>query len=567
MPLGTGMAEKTLSADGDGPHRDVPRLAQRVAVAAAIVSAIILLYPVIASPITADDRYWYLWTTASSDGSIVDLLRYSWERLSWRVDYGRVNLLTEVERRLSGLGIMEAAVATSTPIPVYQALLKLGLLGGGILTVLAFVRSLRWRASDGTLVRVSRRSLVLVGVAGTLAVAVGAQATVPGRNGWTAYPVSTYGAVISIFGSIALLLWLTRLVAERSRAMAISATVVLALLAVTTSFRYELVFPAVPIAAVALIIVPVTDQAHRAAGRRAKLVTGLAYVGTFIPVFIATRLYLAGVCADRSCYSGVQMELGADAARTAVYNFLSAIPGAGDNELLADLDQVGWADRYPVLPDWWSVLAGVLALVALWMVWWAARRREPASNEPGDTPTRPSVQQRAEARLLSVGAGLALLVALGAAVVMGLGSRSHELITGPGEPYRNIVVTWTGLAFCVVLVIVALGVIWPQRSALVAWATLAIVVGTVAALMLPGNLMALRAARITHSVTDAINWEVVKGDTTQSGETRRCELYARIDHDVVAYAREPLKTHSNTAFEIYHGQPFCSDLGQSGDSS
>jgi hypothetical protein len=533
-----------------------------------IVAAIMLVYPVIASPITADDRYWYVGSAAGSNGSFVELVGFAWERLLWHVDIGRMVLLAEIERRFVYLGIIELAVATATPITVYQALLKLGLLGGGILCVLAFVRSLRWRTPDGTLARVSRRTLVLVGVAGTLAVAVGVQATRPGHNGWIAYPVLTYGAVAFIFGSIALLLWLTRLVAERSRAMAIGAAVVLVMLALATNLSYELVFPAVPVAALALLVIPVTDRAHRAAGRRAKLVTGLAYVGTFVPVFVAARLYLASNCADQSCYSGVQVELGSAAMRATAYTFVAAIPGSSDNELLGDLDAVGWADRYPVPPDWWSVLAGLVALGALSILWWAMRTELPSSEGPGGASISRSAHRRAEAHMLVVGAALSLLAALGAAAVMGIGSRTQERITEMGDPYRNIVVTWTGLAFCLVLVVVALGLIWPQRRAVMAWIALAIAIGTLATFTLPGNLMALRAARITHTVTDAINWEVVQGDTSQSGDARRCELFERLDEQTsgyVTYAREPIKNDSNTAFEIYHGAPFCSEFSPTPD--
>jgi hypothetical protein len=149
---------------------------------------------------------------------------------------------------------------------------------------------------------------------------------------------------------------------------------------------------------------------------------------------------------------------------------------------------------------------------------------------------------------------------------MGLGQRSHELITEPGAPYRNMVTTWTGIAFCIVLVVIALGLAWPRRGAITSWATLAVAIGTVAALTLPGNLMALRAARVSHAFTDAVNWEVVMGDTTQSGEARRCELYSSIDDDVVLYARRPLKEYSMKAFEVYHGEPFCSVVAQPNES-
>lgn len=560
LPQDTAAVEQEPGTNAPRPSSR-QRIARRIALAVTVISAIILLYPVIAAPITGDDRYWYLWTAVSSDGSFVDLLGYTWERLSWRVDFGRVNLLTEIERRFAALGIMETAVATSTPIPVVQGVLKLGLLAGGVLSVLAFVRSLRWRTLTGALVRASRRSLVLVGVAGTLAMAVGAQPTIPQRNGWTAYPVNTYSAIIFIFGSIALLLWLTRLVAERSKASAtIGSVVALVLLAGATTLSYELAYVAVPVAALALVIIPLTDRAHAAAGRRAKLVTGAAYVGAFIPFVAAARLLVSDACADQRCYSGVQMELGNDAVRTSVSNVLSSIPGTSDNELLSALERIGWADRYPVSLTWWSVVIGAAVLVALSLVWWAMRRPEQVPNEPRSAASGELGRRQAETRLLLVGAGVTLLVAIGAAVVMGIGARSHiRVLENPGA-YRNIVVTWTGIAFCIALIVVALGMLWPRRGALAGWMALTIAIGTVAAVTLPANMMGLRAARVDFTVTDAINWEVVKGDTTPEGDTRRCDLYAQIDH-VQQYAREPFREFTSAAFELYHGQPFCKEIG------
>jgi hypothetical protein len=562
----TGVAEPAAAVtQPTSPEQPLPpnqrRTWRRVAIGLTIVCAVLILLPALAAPLTGDDRYWYIWTSAVSEGSLPRLLGFSWDRLPWRINVGRVNVLNEVERRGTGLGLTELSVATSTPIPVYLAFLKLMLLGGGIATVVAFVRSLRWRAADGTLVRVSRRSLTLLTVGGTLAVVIGVQAQQPDRNGWTAYPVLTYGAVISIFGSIALLLWLTRLVATGSRRITIAAVVVLALLGLITNFRYELVFAAVPVAAVALLVVPVTGNADRAAGRRAKLITGAAYFGSFVPVFIAIRLYLAHVCSQHWCYPGVRTELGPGAVRTTVYDLMSSFPGPGRNELRAELDRVGWASRYSLLPTWWSVLIGIGAIAAMLILWWALQHDRSPSSDLGNVVQRPGEQRRAEAILLAVGAGLSLLVAVGAAAVIGIGSRSQDVIVAPGIPYRNAVVTWFGLAFCLVLLVVAVGILSSMRGALLTWGALAAVIGIVAAVFMPVNLMALRATRITHQFTEAINWEFVKGDTTPQGEARRCALYANISGKTVGYAENAFLNHLNPAFEVYHGRPFCSTVG------
>jgi hypothetical protein len=550
-------ADEAPRADGQLPRpTDRRRTARRFALAATIVCAVILLYPVIASPITGDDRHWYLWTAARTDGSFVELVRWWWERIPARLDFGRVNVVTEFERRLAGLAIMKAAVATSAPIAFYQGLMKLALFGGGILSILAFVRSLRWRTSAGTLIAVSRNTLVLVGLAVTLLAAAGAQAQNQGRNGWTAYPINTYSAVIVIFGSVALVLWLTRLVSDRSRTMAVVAAGALALLAVLTNFRYELEFPVIPIAAVALLIVPVTDRTRRAAGRRAKLVTGSAYIGTFFLTFIVTRSYLGNVCADRECYEGVQAELGTAVVRTATYNFLSAIPGAASGALHSNLNRVGWADRYPVPVQWWSILLGLIVIGILLTCWFVMNPNRQQTLPVADDQ---STHKRAEAQLLMVGAGLSLLVALGTSAVMGISSQSHDLITKPGIPYRNIVVTWVALATCVVLVLAALNLVWPRRRAFVAWTSIALVAGIGVTVTLPGDLMALRAHRVSHAVTDAINWEVVQGDTTPAGESRRCALLDQLEDEPETLTQRVLPKYAETAFQRIHDQPFCSE--------
>ena len=563
------------------------RIVRVLAVTIVLLCALAFLFPVIVSSVNADDRYWYLWVGWRADGSVLEVFRWSWGRLDRVVDIGRVNTLTQLERRLVALPVIEAAVATSTPIFLWQGLVKIILAALSVLSGLAVVQSLRWRAADGYLVRAGRRTLYLAAVASVVAVAVGAQAQAQTRNGWTAYPVNTYGAALFIFGTIALLLWLTRLVAERSRTTMTIAVVVLVLLAMITGLSYELVYPAVPVAAAALLVVPVTDASLRAAGRRAKLVTGSAYFGTFAVVFVAVRLYIRHVCAQTDCYAGVTVDVGRAALRTMGYNFLSAFPGFGGNELHADMGAVGLADQYPVGPTTWSVLIGLAATVALMVLWWSRRPdestlaqsnddiaadpdadsdagsdlgvdSEPDPRSDADPQTR-DTSRRAEGVLLLVGAGLFLLIALGTAAVMGLSPRSHAEITEPGVLYRNAMVSWSALAFCGVLVVLAVGRLLPGRAGLLAWTAMAVVIGTIGALTLPSNLMAMRANRIASNVVDQINWEVVQGDTTPGSDARRCELFRQSAGALFPGARNRLLENANYAFEHFHGQRFCSD--------
>jgi hypothetical protein len=553
----------TSTAVDTAPRRDHNRrIMTAVAIVLAGACAVAFLIPVIGAPVNGDDRYWYLMIGPRAGGSVLAVFRWSWEQIPEEVQAGRLASLGAFERRIVGMAVIEAAVATGTPIVVYQALVKLALFAGGVLSVVAFVRSLRWRSAAGRLVRAGRRTLWLIAIAGTLTVAVGAQAQSQFRNGWTSYAVLTYGAVIFIFGSVALLLWLTRLVAERSKATMFCAVVVLVLLAVATNVSYELVYPAVPVAAVALMVVPVTDQAQRSVGRNAKFVTGTAYLGGFTATFVVIRLYLADICSRTECYEGVQPQLGVGAARTAAYNLLTAIPGSGDNELLADLDRVGWADRYPVMPSAWSVALGLGVIGAVLLSWWASHRYHALDESEPDVAAVERVDRRAEAMMLNVGAGLSLLIGLGTAAIMGISMQAQELVTEPGTPYRNTMVTWTALAFALVLFVRALSLLVPQPAGTVLWVALAALVGTVGALTLPGNMMALRAYRVHPglSVTESINWEVALGDTTPQSDARRCAVFHQLTQSMSdEWTRSRIYAHANIAFEHYHGQAFCSD--------
>jgi hypothetical protein len=526
------------------------------------VCAVAILFPVIGAPVHGDDRYWYLMIGSRAHGSVLEVLQWSWAQIPEEVRSGRLAPLGALERRIVGMAVIEAAVATGTPLVVYQALVKLTLFVGGVLSAVAFTRSLRWRTPGGGLVRAGNRTLWLVTIAGTLAIAAGAQAQSQFRNGWTSYAVLTYGAVIFIFGSIALLLFLTRLVADKpTAATRIVAATSLVLLAVATNASYELVYPVIPVAAVALLIMPVTDRARRSPGRKAKLLSGLAYFGGFTAVFVAVRLYLADICSRTECYEGVQPRLSIDAARTALFNLLTAIPGAGDNEVLADLERVGWSDRYPVPPSAWSVTIGLGVVVALSLSWWKSCRGEADAVDDEDALTT-TEDRRAMASMLSVAACLCLFVGLGTAAIMGLSVQAQEIITEPGTPYRNTMVTWTALAFGLVLAVRALSLLLPQRSGAIVWVALAVVVGIVAALILPGNLMTLRAYRVHPglAVTEKINWEVVLGDTTPGSDMRRCALFRQLEATMAnEWTRERIYEHANSAFMHYHGKAFCSD--------
>ena len=147
--------------------------------------------------------------------------------------------------------------------------------------------------------------------------------------------MSTWTAAFSIFGVVALTLWLARLAAVRGRVVAVPAALLLTVIGVVSNYRYELTFPALPLTLLALALLPVSDLEHRAAGRRAKWLLGSAYGVGFGAVLVANRMLVSDVCDGGGCYSGVSLALGPTMFRTFAINVVSSIPGTGREEVLA----------------------------------------------------------------------------------------------------------------------------------------------------------------------------------------------------------------------------------------
>ena len=174
--------------------------------------------------------------------------------------------------------MIETAVATGRPVNQIQGAFKLGYAALSLFAVYALLRAIRWRRADsGSLVQMESGTRAVAMVAGGLAFAAGAQPHHTRVNGWLSYPVSTWTAAFSIFGVVALTLWLARLAAARGWVVAVPAALLLAGIGVASNYRYELTFPALPLTLLALVLLPVSDLEHRAAGRRAKWLLGSAY--------------------------------------------------------------------------------------------------------------------------------------------------------------------------------------------------------------------------------------------------------------------------------------------------
>jgi hypothetical protein len=532
-------------------HSHIARAA--VVTVLATSCAVALLLPVLVSPVGADDRYTYLLTSTQARDSYLGILQYGWAELPTVVRIGRVAPLSSVARRVVALASTQAALATGAPHVVFAAVTKLLLLAACVMAGVALVASLRWRGDDGSLVRARPWTLWLVGIASALALAAGAQAQGQGRNGWTAYPILTYGSFVVVVMTVVLLLVLTRLVA-RMPTWRVRAIVVIALvaLAAVLCLSYELVYVGVPLAALALVVQPVGEGLRRREVVVAKLTTGVPLIGGFAVGLLAVRIYAGTVCAQHECYVGVSPRLGSALFSTLFNNVVSAAPLL-TRRYRSDLARVGWADQWPPMPTGWSMAVAIVAGSTLLAAAWLAR----SAVFPGDS-ARVRRDRANESNIVAFAALLFVLLALGAALIMSLSVQAQELIATPGVPYRSTVMTWAGLSFAGVLTVTAGGLRGWSGIAAVGGLALVATVMAAGVVVLPRNLLAVRAERAHPAViaTESIQLEAIKGDLSADGARRRCAaqedlLMARPSDRVYLVAV------AERFFRYRFGEPFC----------
>jgi hypothetical protein len=520
------------------------------------VASVLFMKPVLLAPVAGDDREWYPRVGAVESWSVTDELGRMPKGLQWRTNRGRANAISTFERRTAGRIVIETSVDTGTPTYMANGVLKLLLAAVAVLMSAALLKSLRCRRRDGALVRLSGRTIVLATLVSGVLFALGSQPPfhgTNGRNGWVNYPTHTYGAVASILGVTALVLWLTRLYAEgRFR---IPIVLVLVCLAVLTNFRYELVFPAGPLSLIALILVPMTSVDRAAEGRRAKWVTGICFVGVFMTVLVVVRVYLRGLCESGGCRTAVTPRLSLDIAGTFWQNVVSSVPGTTSSRVAEFVESWGISTDGMYTPTPWSLVIGGCMAIALLAGWWAAR---PAASPEFDTPAEPPVDDGIargsdEARLLALAAVLCLLGALGAAGVMSL-SVDAQSSSQLGLPYRHTVVTWAGIAWAVGMGVLALGRRSPRAGA-ASWVVLSLAAGVAAACLLPANERSLAADRVDNRATTAAFAALVNGDLSDNANAHRCRLVSGIVEEQNSSERSA--ESFDDAFRRYWGQDFC----------
>jgi len=531
------------------------RLALGISVVGAVIVGLVLLRPVLLSPVTGDDIYFHLYASANPDPNATGLSPVRDGGIAklpveWRVrfDIGRVNVLTAVERRIAGRTMIETAVATGRPVHQISGALKIGYAALSLFAVYALLRAIRWRRPDtGSLVQMESGTRAVAMVAGGLAFAAGAAPQHTGANGWLSYPASTWTAAFSIFGVVALMLWLTRLAAVRGRVVAVPAALLLAVIGVVSNFRYELTFPALPLTLLALVLLPVSDLEHRAAGRRAKWLLGSAYGVGFFAVLGANRMLLRDVCDGGDCYGGVSIALEPAMFRTFAVNVASTIPGTGREEVLALLSSVSIPADVIWTPTLWSVLTALALVVTLALAWHGGGPRQAESAGPP--------QRRAQAVLCLIGAALLVAGGLGAAAVMSLSERSQAQINEVGELFRHSVVTWTGLAFGAVLLVLALG-LWRPRLAVPSYVALAFVMALLVATRMPADNRIMAANAIRFEPSMKVFDQVVRGETGDRANQRRCMVLRDVDRDLGYYGPR-IREGSEKSFQRFWHTAFC----------
>jgi hypothetical protein len=530
------------------------RLARIASVVAAILLGLVLLRPVIFAPITGDDTFYDFSAAAMAHGAIgseyLDL-HAEWDR---RVNKGRVNVLTGVERKVTGRAVLDSAVATGHQPREVQSLFRIFFLGLCMAAVYVLLRALRWRRRDsGELVRLGVRARTIALTAGGLVFAAGAQPQLVGLhgwNGWLSYPVSTLTAPLSIFGVAALALWLARLSVVRGWRFGIPAALVLLVVGALTNYRYELTFVALPVVVIALLLVPVSSRAERPAGRRVKTFLGAAYVVGFLPVLIANRIMLNHICAHQECYQGVRPAADVGMLTTFAANVLSNIPGVGRAKTDEFLRSQDVSTHGLWSPTVWSILLALLLLAVLALAWWGG-------GAPKEEPAPDAEEARAQGVLCVVGAVILVAGGLGTAGVMSLSRASQEHTSQLGLLFRNAPTTWLGFAFGLALVVVAAGLVRP-RFALPTLVALGVAVALLVTVKVPADLRVAKANNSFMRASNQVFSEMVRGQQGEAADQRRCALIHQVRRDMSPLYFKLIRRTSQQAFEHYWHAPFCS---------
>jgi hypothetical protein len=519
----------------------------RLAALALLVAGLVgLLWPTLTAPLTADERYQYLWVPSTLDGSWAELVPFTWEEISRRVDGGRIVPFGYLVQRVAYLGGTGIATVTGTSILVSHAVVKLIMLALGVWTAYALLGRIRLRLrGDETSRHLSPVTVRVATLLFTVLLVAGVQTHQPGRGAWTTYPVLAWGAVAVCLGTTWALLRLTDAVAENARWWFLAAPVLL-FLALFLNTSYEMYYVAVPLALLALLVHAPPGATARERWRP-KILTAAVFGGAFLVVFVAIRRHIAAICAVEDCYVGAVPRLGLKALETGFLNLVSAVPGFGRTEALARIEAVeappaGLAGPF----EGWGWMAALVVVVATLVL---------LRSLTGSRSWR--VEGR-EVPVLWVLVGLGVAMAGSTALVMGLSVQAQDdVVSSIGTPYRNTVVTWAGIA----LALVAASLVVARAAR---WAAVAPAVLVTAAVLWAGAVIwpintqvidVTRAQRANLAIASLYD-QVTMPDLED--EERRCEILEAARERLQFDTGRTIVEVAQKSFQIYWDRPFCS---------
>ena len=523
-----------------------------LSLSAYLVLLLVVLFPVLASSVGADDSYWLMEAAPDSGGSF---RRAFWDPFlaSFAFDaQARMTGLSEASRWVLALAVMKLSVAFSVPPVAIWALLKVFLLVLALVGAVVFLRAFRFRGADGGAARFGRTTIVAIVVLLPLLVVLGAKTQSIGTlNGWLNYPTITYGPFGAYLLLAAAALAASRLLDARFSRAVVPVAVLAAIAGVAVSFDYELMALSIPLVVLVLLVQPAPVAATRWARWRGRVVVGGVFALAFATSFAWIRVRISQMTCEsaESCYSGTVLQV--DPA-TLVRNLLGALPG-GTGEFLAEQAErsgtpVPTATAASVLTALGCVLLAALVLAVL-------AARTPAA-EPGVRPD--------EARGLLAVVGVGVVNALGATAITGISQRAVESLTSGAMAYRSGVVVWTALAFALAA---ALVLAWTRRRRIagaIAAVAVAVLAVAVIATSLPANVVSAQVNRVQAGtvLVDTLHAEVALGDLSAVGDERRCDAILAFmgDRPKDEFSDRFVRTVQGAyrSFQLFYAQPFCS---------
>ncbi len=524
-----------------------------VAAGGYVVLLVVVLFPVLAASVGADDSYWLMEVAPNSDGSF---RRAFWDPFAASfafTEQARMTGLSEASRWVLALSVVKLSVAFSVPPTVLWAILKVFLLAAGVLCVILFLVAFRFRRADGEIAGFSRRAIFAVAVIFPLLVVLGVKAQSVGTlNGWLNYPTLTYGPFAVYLAIVAAALVASRALDARFGRRVTPVSVLAVVAGVAVSFDYELMALSVPLVALALVLQPLPDRASWWERWRGRLVVAGAFGASYAASFawIRSRISQMACQLDGSCYAGTVIEVN---PRTLLLNLLGALPGGTGEFMTAQAERTG-----QVVP---SLTAGSLvvafACVTFAALVLASTALRGAARD--GTPWEPAEEGRGMLAIVVV----AVAIAIGATVVTGISQRAVELVQSPVLAYRSSVVVWSALSLGVAA---ALWFAWIRRRIVGAVALAVVAVGAVSAIAmaLPANLASAHVNRTEPGVVlvDTIHAEVALGDLSELGDARRCAAILGFmgdrPHDQFSDRFVRTVQGAYRTFDLFYAAPFCS---------